>query len=422
MATKFNEVESTLEAKGYNIVRDPSCYDRYTITNRKSKKSGVVLMRMKNDEIISEVKKLGVDGLISKYDVNNKASRSRSTKPAKVNVNTDLNNLKLKTKSFAEDVVYANDETSKSQVVELKDQATKPLDFNTPIPKCHNGYYFPDMTDVIVRRIAMRRNIWIGGETGTGKSEFVMNLARFFKQKVVRVNFSLGTTEGHLVGKFIVKDGSTKFVDGVVPMAMKNGWWLLLDELDYASPEHLSVLQPVLEGDALILVQNENETIVPHENFRVFATANTKGRGDSSQSYTGTNFMNMAFVDRWSIFEFEYTKHEKSIVTDIIGKDTLLASQILKYFANIRKSVEKNEIINAAFSTRRMIHFCEALAVGESLAQALDYEILLRYDKIEADVLKELAFDIWDKEHYMKGWKLGDTHAAAALQPENNTI
>ena len=285
----------------------------------------------------------------------------------------------------------------------------KTVNFNIKIPKVHKGYYFPTFSNAILNRVKAGRNTMITGGTGCGKTQFVDSLAQLVGQKLIRVNFSVGTTEQHLIGKWIVKNGQTEFVYGIVPLAMKYGWWLLFDEIDFAMPEHMAILQPILEGNPLIITQNKNEELVPHENFRVFATGNTKGRGDESQAYVGTGNLNLAFLDRWAIFEMDYTNKEIDIVKNIISDDEL-SKQIITYFKILRKTADDGAIINAVFSTRRLIQLAEALEFGESLKEALRYEIFSRYDKHEIDILKEISYDIWDKEHYMKGWKVGDDH------------
>lgn len=200
---------------------------------------------------------------------------------------------------------------------------------------------------------------------------------------------------------------------------MKNGWWLCFDEIDYAEPEHLAILQPILEGESLIITQNKSEEIIPHSNFRVFATANTKGRGDETQSYTGTNVLNLAFLDRFSIFEMEYTSQEKSIVASIV-KDSSLTKQIMDYFKLLRKatSTSAQELVNAAFSTRRLIQFAKVLAANEPLQEAIFFELAMRFEESEQPLIQEFAKDIWDEEHYFKGWKLGDAHLAVETPQE----
>ena len=286
--------------------------------------------------------------------------------------------------------------------------------------KIYDNYYFPKFIDNIVRRVNMNYNIYLQGATGVGKSELVNKLAQYNKIKLVRINFNIGITEQHLIGKFIIKDNKTEFIYGLVPQAMKNGWWILFDEIDFAQPEHLASLQSVLEGNSLLLTQNENEEIFPHPNFRVFATGNTKGRGDDTQSYVGTNFLNAAFLDRWSIFEMDYPAQE-NIIIDSILDDQRLSKDLISYFKILRKNEEQGEFVNINFSTRRLIQIAKLLKAGENLIDSLKFELFSRVEKVEQKLLMQLLFDIFQREHYLKGWKLGDAHTPE-LEPADNTF
>ena len=288
------------------------------------------------------------------------------------------------------------------------------------LPKVIEGFYMPDFTDSLVARVRYKRNVLLVGPTGSGKSDMIEKMAKAYEIPCVRINFSSGTSEGDLLGKFVIKNGETIFADGYIPLAMKNGWWVILDEVDYAQPEHISCLQAVLEGKALVNIKNEGEIVDPHARFRVFATANTKGRGDMTDSYNGTNFLNIAFLDRWTIFEMNYTKKEKDIAKAIIGDD-IMAGKLIDLFNLLRQSVKNNDLNNASFSTRRLIQTCEALKMGDSLNDSIQYEILNRYHEEEVNIITEYINDVFDNTFYIKGnWKLGMDHFKPQQTVEGN--
>jgi MoxR-like ATPase len=281
------------------------------------------------------------------------------------------------------------------------------------LPTVIDNYYLPKWRDRFAARINNNNMLFLSGPAGCGKSELVRVLAHHAQKELIRINFVSGIGESQLVGKYIVKDGATVFNYGLVPLAMKNGWWLLLDEIDYAEPEHLAILQPVLEGNALTMIQNEGEKITPHPDFRIIATGNTKGRGDLSQSYVGTNFLNASFMDRFTVFEMDYTEREVDIAINETG-DQVLSEKLIQVFGLFRKSVEDGQINNAVFSTRRLVQLCKALAIGDSLKEAFDYEIFSRYDKEESKILVEMVKDVFQREHYLtKKWTLGMEHAVS---------
>ena len=411
-------IREHMAEKGWSIEIHGTLAYVYNVTSPNQNVTTIKVAKPTNDFYKELIKADTIGNFVKKYvfDADAVAVRTpRSSSSSKQPINIDENYIGISLKKRQ----AKNNKQQDAEESEVIDTVIQRVEYNVEIPRHLHGYYFPKYTGNILTRVALGRNILITGPTGTGKSEFVVHLAELVHQKVIRVNLSVGTTEGHLVGKFIAKNGSTEFIDGILPLAMKNGWWLLLDEVDCAQPEHLAVMQSVLEGDSLLIVQNENEEVVPHENFRVFATANTKGRGDESQSYTGTNVLNMAWLDRWSIFEMNYTEFEKDIVRTILNKDAKLANQVMTYFEMLRKIVDSGQLLNTAFSTRRMQQVCEMLAMGEPLRDVLKFEVECRYSSSEAGIIAEVAADIWEKQTYMsKAWKIGMEHCANEL-PNN---
>jgi len=437
----FNDVKEWLDLKkGYKIEKDPAyTVRRYIIIDTKKNKYPIRYIPTMT-EMYAELEKIGVDSFIDTYRADTtrtatsttktKKTSTRKTKNKTKNINevdfvpNSLKNRKAEqtVNSYDAEIIEAPENVAAySNITSLAEKKQEKLiDFNVKVPKVHNNYYFPNNIHNIVTRLKLARNIFLVGDAGTGKSELPQHLGHYMGAEVVRINFNIGTTEQHLIGKFVVKDGQTKFVYGLIPLAMMNGWWIILDEIDYAQPEHLSALQSVLEGNPLIITQNENEAIYPHENFRVFATGNTKGRGDESQSYAGTNFLNMAFLDRWSVFEISYTTAEAKICKNIINDGTFI-TQLTGYFKILRKISHDGELGNVSFSTRRLIQICEVLALGETLKEALEFELFSRYEGYEINVMKEAAYDIWDRTHYFgNNWKIGDEHIQTNNISENN--
>ena len=301
-----------------------------------------------------------------------------------------------------------------------KEPPSEAVLFNAP-PKSYNGFFFPDFTGNFINRIRGRRNIFVSGESGTGKSDMIQKLADFYGQTVIRINFHQGVTESTLIGKYVVKNGETNFAYGLVPLAMKKGYWLLLDEIDYAEPEHTSVLQAVLEGKPLIITSNEGEMLTPHPSFRIFATGNTTGRGDSTDSYHGTNFMNSAFLDRWTIFQMEYSKKENKIIENLIN-DAELSKKLVKIFELFRALKKNGDITNSVFSTRRMMNIAEALKMGDTLSEAFKYELFSRFNDEENLILTECIKDILDYDWYLgKDWKLGNMHHVPQTTIQQNS-
>lgn len=404
----LNNINSEiLSAKGFSIVRTEKHWSVYNILSGNDIVKEIVWKRPVNELYDNMVR--DIDSFISSSTPLPAFDSTLSALPLQDNV------IPIKKKNMS----------IKSKHITSFDSETSSLLYSKKNPSSsYEGFYFPDFLDSLVNRIKAKRNVLLTGPAGSGKSEMISKLSDYYGQTVIRINFSTGITPSDLIGRFVVKNGETVFAYGFIPLAMEKGFWVILDEIDYAQPEHLSCLQAVLEGNPLVLTQSEGEIIHPHPEFRLFATANTKGRGDTTESYNGTSFLNMAFLDRWSMFEMDYSKKEKNIISNLID-DSQLVSKTIDMFGLFRKALKGGDISNAVFSTRRMIMFIEALKMGDSLEDALTYEILNRYHEDESSMLLEYAKDIFDYNHYFKGnWKIEMPHHVpqqTVQSPINNT-
>ena len=203
--------------------------------------------------------------------------------------------------------VFTVDGTDKPDIFVVANRAMRIHPHGGPdqnaVPLPYNDYRFQPFVADVIDGVIQKQNIILTGGTGVGKTTHITQLANRINQPLLRINFNGETRMSDLVGKIQVIGGETRWRDGVLPTAMRNGWWLLLDELDFAEPAVLSLLHPVLEDESLLVIkENGGEILRPHPNFRLFATANSIGAMSSSAgSYTGTNEMNEAFLDRWQV-------------------------------------------------------------------------------------------------------------------------
>ena len=262
-------------------------------------------------------------------------------------------------------------------------------------------YVLPPEHKMVLSALDRKKNIMIVGPSGCGKSRMVMELATIAGKKLERVNLNGGTTDTSLVGEKGIKtdekgNAITYFQYGILPKAMKEGSWLLLDEIDFAQPEYLAVLQAVFEGNGtpLTILDNEGERIYPHEDFRIVATANTLGRGDTN-GYHGTNMLNIATLDRWSVIQMDYTRHEPKILHKIVG-DEKLVDKMMTLAKRVRESIKQGQLPDLVFSTRRLIHWAEALTDKMlNFVDATEVEILGRLTKEERAIIGEFVKDIF---------------------------
>ena len=176
--------------------------------------------------------------------------------------------------------------------------------------------------------IGIRDNmsVLIMGESGTGKTSAIRHLASQTKHGLRRVNLNGGTTADEFVGRLLINDKGTYWVDGILTEAMRNGEWIVLDEINAALPEVLFVLQSIMDDDGyLVLNEKDNKEIVyRHPNFRLFATCNPP-------EYAGTKEMNKALLSRFGICitaEFPPENVELDIIEHHLGNAIATSEKI----------------------------------------------------------------------------------------------
>lgn len=262
----------------------------------------------------------------------------------------------------AEDVANVNMAPS---VVPIRQHvSTENVAHNNLVPVKTTGYvpfgHFNDVRSVI--KSGRFYPMYITGLSGNGKTMMVEQVCAVERRECVRVNITIETDEDDLLGGFRLIDGQTVWQNGPVITAMERGAILLLDEVDLGSHK-MMCLQPILEGKPIYL-KKINKIIKPVDGFNIVATANTKGKGSDDGRFIGTNVMNEAFLERFSVtIEQEYPtlKVEKKILLNIID-DNEFVDKIVSWADVIRKSFAEGAISDI-ISTRRLVHICEAYLI-----------------------------------------------------------
>ena len=260
-----------------------------------------------------------------------------------------------------------------------------PASFNL-VPEKANGYVpfgnFNDVRQII--KSGKYYPMYITGLSGNGKTMMIEQVCAAEKREMVRVNITIETDEDDLLGGFRLVDGRTVWQNGPVIVAMERGAVLLLDEVDLGSNK-MMCLQPVLEGKSIYL-KKINKVITPAAGFNIIATANTKGKGSDDGRFIGTNVMNEAFLERFSItMEQEYpsAKTEEKILTNVLAVSGVIDGDFVKKLVAwadiVRKSFYEGAV-SEIISTRRLVHICEAYTIFNQNREKAIQLCLNRFD------------------------------------------
>ncbi|MDK9721835.1 MAG: cobaltochelatase subunit CobS [Rhodospirillales bacterium] len=187
------------------------------------------------------------------------------------------------------------------------------------VPDLDPAYRFdPETTQAILAGFAFNRRVIIQGYHGTGKSTHIEQVAARLNWPCIRINLDSHVSRIDLVGRdaIVLKDGQqiTEFREGILPWALQHPCALVFDEYDAGRPDVMFVIQRVLEVEGKLTLLDQNKVIRPHPAFRLFATANTIGLGDTTGLYHGTQQINQGQMDRWNIVTtLNYLEHDAEV-------------------------------------------------------------------------------------------------------------
>lgn len=259
--------------------------------------------------------------------------------------------------------------------------------------------------------IAENEIIWLYGDAGCGKSEFWAQIAAHLNMPFTRMNMDGHLTRSDIIGvnRLIPgENGGTemRFIEGILPRAMSRPGVLLIDEMDLGDPEIMPILQPVLEGNALVLLEDGGRVVQPHPMFRIAITGNTTGLGSDNQMYLNAFEQSAATRDRISAFvhmpympqdieEQVVMARHKSADPDFINKLVTLANKVRDGY--------RNGDVQTLFSTRAVLYCAKrhSRLAGlypspDAAAQdILETVIMNRLDSASTQTVKELIDQIF---------------------------
>tara|TARA_Y100000385_G_scaffold157495_1_gene163277 strand:- start:5019 stop:6008 length:990 start_codon:yes stop_codon:yes gene_type:complete len=278
------------------------------------------------------------------------------------------------------------------------------------VPDIDKTYKFdPDTTLAILAGFSHNRRVMIQGYHGTGKSTHIEQVAARLKWPAVRVNLDSHISRIDLIGKDAIKlkDGVqiTEFHEGILPWALRNPVAIVFDEYDAGRADVMFVIQRVLEHDGKLTLMDQNEIIQPNPNFRLFATANTVGLGDTTGLYHGTQQINQAQMDRWSLvatLNYLSVDAETAIVlakapnynTDA-GRKTV---KQMVTVADLTRTAFMNGDLSTVMSPRTVIAWAQNADIFHSIGYAFRLSFLNKCDELERQTVAEFYQRCFDEE------------------------
>ncbi len=279
-------------------------------------------------------------------------------------------------------------------------------DASDRVPEIDSTYKFDhDTTLAILAGYAYNRRVMIQGFHGTGKSTHIEQIGARLNWPTVRVNLDSHISRIDLIGKDAIKlvDGKqvTEFQEGILPWALRNPVAIVFDEYDAGRADVMFVIQRVLEVDGKLTLLDQNKVISPHPSFRLFATANTVGLGDTTGLYHGTQQINQGQMDRWSIVSaLNYLPHAQE--TAIVhaknpGTDPELIGRMVTV-AELTRNAFMNGDISTVMSPRTVIAWAQNTNIFNDVGFAFRLTFLNKCDELERETVAEFYQRLFDEE------------------------
>ena len=272
---------------------------------------------------------------------------------------------------------------------------------NEFVPKIDPDYKFDkDTTLAILAGFSFNKRVRIQGYHGTGKSTHIEQVAARLNWPCVRINLDSHISRIDLIGKdaIVLKDNKqvTEFKEGILPWSIQNPIALVFDEYDAGRPDVMFVIQRVLESEGNFTLLDKNKVLSQHDFFRMFATTNTIGLGDTSGLYHGTQQINQGQMDRWNIvgtlnylpfekeFEIILAKNKKFNTKD--GKEQL--TNMIKVADLTRKGFVNGDI-STVMSPRTVLHWADNADIFKDIGYAFRLTFLNKCDELEKKIISE---------------------------------
>ena len=269
------------------------------------------------------------------------------------------------------------------------------------VPEIDKSYKFDKETTLaVLSGFAFNKRVLVQGYHGTGKSTHIEQIAARLNWPCIRINLDSHVSRIDLIGKdsIVIKNGKqvTEFKEGILPWSIQNPVALVFDEYDAGRPDVMFVIQRVLEAEGNFTLLDKNKVIKQNKFFRLFATSNTVGLGDTTGLYHGTQQINQGQMDRWNIVttlnylglekEMEIILSKNKNLNNTKGKEKV--SNMIKVATLTRKGFMAGDI-STVMSPRTVLHWAENSEIFKDTGYAFRVTFLNKCDEVEKNIIAE---------------------------------
>ena len=243
-----------------------------------------------------------------------------------------------------------------------------------------------EIMELAVAALLQGENVLLSGGKATGKNILADNLAWLFRRPVYTVSFHVNTDSSTLIGTDTFKNGEVTLRRGPIYQCAVEGGFGVLDEINMAKNESLSVLHATLDFRRIIDVPGYDR-IDMDPATRLIATMN--------YGYAGTRELNEALASRFMVINMPVISAdslEKLLKATFPKLRAEYARQLAELFQEIRKKCDSSEISTKALDLRGLIAAVHLTEQGLSLGEALEMGILNKsFDDFERQLVSDIV-------------------------------
>lgn len=243
-------------------------------------------------------------------------------------------------------------------------------------------YYGKDVLEQAISAILAGKNILLTGAKATGKNVLSSNLSYLFSRPSWNVSFHVNTDFNSLIGADTFKDGQVVFRKGPIYEAATNGGFAILDEINMAKNEAISVLHATLDHRRIIDLPGYDK-IKLDPNTRFIATMN--------YGYVGTREVNEALASRFMIINMPNISQEnldKLLENTFPKLKEKYRKAFIDMFISLQAKSENNEISTKSVDLRGLISAIDTMQVGLSPYDAILMGIANKsFDEFERQIV-----------------------------------
>lgn len=248
------------------------------------------------------------------------------------------------------------------------------------------AFYGTEILNRAVTALLEGENLLLCGDKATGKNVLAENLAWIFGRPIYDISFHVNTDSSSLIGTDTFVDNEVKLREGPVYQCAKWGGFGILDEINMAKSDAVSVLHEVLDFRRTLDVPGYDR-ISLHPAARFIATMN--------YGYAGTKELNEALVSRFMVIHMPSLTMERmyQILENLFPKiRTEAREQFAGLFLDLQLKAQNGEISTKAVDMRGLIGALRLVRGGLTPLEAIDMGITNKtFDTFERELIGDLV-------------------------------